>query len=445
MVKLIHGDCLKIMDKMKPNCIDSIVTDPPAGISFMGKKWDHDKGGRKQWIAWMQEVAIECLRVLKPGGHALVWSIPRTSHWTATAWENAGFEIRDCVYHIFGSGFPKSHNLSKAMDRMAGVKRKVIGVNPNSVGRTTNKTGGRLIGGHKEDRASVDILTAPTSPEAQQWNGWGTALKPAVECWWLLRKPLSEKTIAANVLKWSTGGLNIDGCRVPTDPNQDDMLRKVERKPRETILWEKGSGFKNETNSLTGVRSDGRFPAHLIHDGSEEVLEQFPNSKGQQGDLLNHKKKRKSPNGCFGEMAPAKDCLKRNDSGSAARFFYCAKASKKDRNEGCEELDQQQTWASQEKREANSFDVFESDGRPKTVNKNNHPTIKPTELMKYLCRLITPPEGIIFDPFMGSGSTGKAAILEDFHFIGIEMERDYITIAKKRIAHAKKEKDHGNS
>ena len=224
MIKLMFGDCLEKMGEIESNSVDSIVTDPPAGISFMGKEWDHHKGGRDEWIKWMQSIAIEALRVIKPGGHALVWTIPRTSHWTATAWENAGFEVRDSIAHVFGSGFPKSANISKNIDKAAGAERKVISeIKTKSGGmahisKTNAEHGFRpsAYNGHSLDDDAKNVIqqTEPATNEAKQWDGWGTALKPAREDWLLLRKPLGEKTIAANVLKYGAGAINIDKTKV---------------------------------------------------------------------------------------------------------------------------------------------------------------------------------------------------------------------------------------
>ena len=318
MVTLLNGDCLEQMKQLPDNSVDGIVTDPPYGISFMAKKWDYDVPSVEVWK--------EAMRVLKPGGHALIACGTRTQHRMVVNIEDAGFEIRDVVSWIYGSGFPKSLNISKAIDKAAGAKGH------DSVGfNVAGKTGGLGRIQRPELRSDHPDYVKPTgiTEAAQQWDGWGTALKPACEFFTLARKPLLEKTVAANVLKWGTGGINIDGCRVKA--NGENM---------------------------------GRFPANLIHDGSQQVLELFPESN--------------------------KD--------SAARFFYCPKASKKDRKEG-----------------------------------NNHPTVKPTALMQYLCRLITPTGGVVLDPYMGSGSTGKAAVKEGFSFVGCELDKDYYKIAKERI------------
>lgn len=343
---------------MDANSVDSIVTDPPYGLSFMGKRWDYDVPSVEIWA--------ECLRVLKPGGHLLAFAGTRTQHRMAVRIEDAGFEIRDMIAWVYGSGFPKSHN--------------------------------------------------------GEWGG--TALKPALEPITMARKPLAG-TVDANWRAHGTGALNIDGCRVPTNGEQPkgsgtrDSWRELEgRDDRQT--WNGG----NVTPEA------GRWPANLIHDGSDDVLAAFPEAKGQQGDLKGHNQDRQSPNGCFGKMAPARDHLARIEvDKSAARFFYCAKASRKDRNDGLPSSDQPAVATNATMREREDADWGARNG-------NHHPTVKPTDLMAYLCRLVTPPGGAVLDPFMGSGSTGKAALREGFRFIGIELHQDYITIAEARLLHA---------
>jgi hypothetical protein len=216
---ILQGDCLEVLKTIKDNSVDSLVTDPPAGISFMSKAWDGSKGGRDGWVEWLTQVMLECHRVLKPGAHGLIWAIPRTSHWTAWAIESAGFEIRDSIHHIFGSGFPKSHDISKAIDKAAGAERekgKVLRTDPNIKGASFKNAEGRI-----EIREEI-----PATPEAKQWDGWGTALKPAHEVWWLVRKPLSEKNVAQNVLKHGTGGLNINGTRIEFKDDSYDRHAK---------------------------------------------------------------------------------------------------------------------------------------------------------------------------------------------------------------------------
>jgi site-specific DNA-methyltransferase (adenine-specific) len=370
--KLIHGDCLEKLKELADCSVDSVVTDPPYGLSFMGKKWDYDVPSVEVWK--------ECLRVLKPGGHLLAFAGTRTQHRMAVRIEDAGFEIRDMIAWVYGSGFPKSLDVSKAIDKAAGAERKILETRTAAVGFDTKKEGG---GGWS---ASVVNVTAPATEAARQWQGWGTALKPALEPITVARKPLVG-TVAANVLTHGTGALNIDGCRIGTT---------VETWPK-SRAW--GAGYvpggdrsKDQTES-TGKAPNGRWPANLIHDGSDEVTK-----------LLN----------------------------DAARFFYCAKASKKDRDEGCEGL---------EKRELQGMDASPREGHGEVRNSNSygnhHPTVKPTALMRYLCRLVTPPSGIVLDPFMGSGSTGKAAAIEGFNFIGIEREESYMEIAQARINPAK--------
>ncbi len=254
MNKIIHGDCLEKLKELPENSVDSIVTDPPAGISFMGKSWDTDKGGRDNWIKWMQEVATECKRVLKPGGHAFVWTIPRTSHWTATAWENAGFEIRDVVAHVFGSGFPKSLNIGKAVDKLQGNEREDLGEHPtiNGTGKKWRKNGSEI-----EYVENSPHLTKGTS----EWEGWGTALKPAREDWILMRKPLDKGlTIAENCLKYGTGGINIDESRVESG---EEVLGRKEGTPTENV-YDLGINKKKENRFIDNSTGLGRFPANLI-------------------------------------------------------------------------------------------------------------------------------------------------------------------------------------
>lgn len=396
--QLIHGDCLEVLKGIPDNSVDSIVTDPPYGIRMMGKAWDYDVPDQAIWE--------ECLRVLKPGGHLLAFAGTRTQHRMAVRIEEAGFEIRDMIAWVYSNGYPKSMDVSKAIDKMdASHTRRERQLRftewVRSTGLTSaeiNRITGTNMGSHYTTAASqpavatrehfeklrphfgVDVpewveqlvdertvesenfkrrevlrvvtgmdtitqrpgiplqdsganreypITAAATDEAKQWQGWGTALKPALEPITVARKPF-KGTVAANVLEWGTGAINIDGCRV-------------------------------EGGESDGITTSGRWPANLIHDGSDEPTE-----------LL----------------------------GAAARFFYCAKASKKDRGDG-----------------------------------NTHPTVKPTDLMAYLCRLVTPPGGVVLDPFMGSGSTGKAAVREGFRFIGIEMDAEYLAIAEARIAH----------
>lgn len=429
---LLLGDCLEVLKTLPEDSIDALVTDPPAGISFMGKSWDGNKGGRKEWCAWMESVMRECLRVMKPGAHGLVWALPRTSHWTATALEDAGFEVRDCVYHAFGSGFPKSLDISKAIDKAAGVEREVIGRQSYSA---PDIRGNSYDQSHVSERERLGVaITVPTTDAARQWQGWGTALKPAVECWWLIRKPLSEKTIAANVLKWGTGGLNIDGSRIATS---DITGRPV----YESKGWKNTSGM---TGSVTDDWKKDRFPANLVLSHSphcsdtqcdiECAVAMLDAQSGtlKSGKLLSHHKRLGSaPVGAFKiRDRTGEPCNFGGDSGGASRFFYCAKISSSERNAGLEGMPKKEV---RRHGDTGPSDNAKPSGQKALVEANTHPTVKPQKLMRYLCRLVTPPKGVILDPFMGSGSTGLAAKSEGFRFIGIEREPEYFEIAKVRI------------
>ena len=611
---VINADCIEHMNTMPPDSVDSIVTDPPyhltsivkrfgkegsapaqfgtdgayarASRGFMGKEWD---GGD---IAFRTEVWEAALRVAKPGAYLLAFGGTRTFHRMAVAIEDAGWEIRDTVMYVYGTGFPKSHNVGKGIDKAAGAEREVVGINESINIYKENKNHKYYAEGSGNPEYAKKVITAPATDTAKQWDGWGTALKPAQEIivvarkssddtvrdtiatnllgnllqlearlWLLLnasiveknlasnqtelsvvlntaqwtaekfistqgdlfalmgtrplewvlitslntvsswrstweealklgsmfitetvkspitdlkilksslseitpdfiiqaemiqhgswlhaspaamifnaalsklsatlahsaiesaisrghiphpdavdkavlnspiivaRKPL-EGTVVANMLAHGTGALNIDGCRVGVDPSVDDMLRTVERKPRVSQTWEQGSGFKNEKNSRTGVPHLGRWPANLIHDGSDEVVGLFPVNKPHK--MVRNRTLGARPFNNNGKVTEYKTTETIEDSGgSAARFFYCAKENKNDRGEG-----------------------------------NLHPTVKPTALMRYLCKLVTRAGGTVLDPFCGSGSTGKAAILEGFKFIGIEKDPEYHKIAEARI------------
>ena len=403
------GDCRDRLKELPDNSIDSIVTDPPYELGFMGKSWD------ASGVAYDVRVWQECLRVLKPGGHLLSFGGSRTYHRMACAIEDAGFQIRDQIMWVYGSGFPKSLNISKAIDKAAGAEREVVGHTDPHDPRTAMARS--IYGGDIQEGAGIgNPITAPATAEAELWDGWGTALKPAHEPIVLARKPL-DGTVANNVLTHGVGGINIDGCRV--DYNGEKPSGWFDEKERTN------AGFKltaGSSSAITSVPSTGRFPANFIHDGSDEVLELFPDSKGgaypaKRGQAVNTDfASGQETEGGFRAMG---------DVGSAARFFYCAKASKKDRNEGLDGFEMVVAGGMQGRQDGSLGSV--------TMNKNHHPTVKPTDLMRYLCRLITPLNGTVLDPFTGSGSTGKAAMLEGFNFIGVEQSAEYIQIAKARI------------
>ena len=383
------GDCLEVMRTLPDASVDAVVTDPPYGLSFMGKRWDYDVPSVEIWA--------ECLRVLKPGGHLLAFAGTRTQHRMAVRIEDAVFEIRDMLAWVYSQGFPKSLNVSIAIDKAAGAEREVVGSKLGQPGYSLTDGKGGLYGdgfganGTGEGECQV---TAPATPEAQQWAGWGTALKPALEPITVARKPF-KGNVAANVLEHGTGALNIDSCRVGTEPVKLNSYKSHGAEGCTTLA--EGGTHKGE--SYMSRESLGRWPANLIHDGSDEVVGLFHYQRNGGANVALTRKAGTATNIMSGTgMSRPTNAAYAGDSGSAARFFYCAKASKADRNEG-----------------------------------NTHPTVKPTDLMRYLCRLVTPPGGIVLDPFMGSGSTGKAAMLDGFRFIGIEREAEYLEIAKQRM------------
>jgi DNA modification methylase len=356
-----HGDCLDVLRTLPENSVDACVTDPPYGLSFMGKRWDYDVPAVEVWA--------EVLRVLKPGGHLLCFAGTRTQHRMAVRIEDAGFEIRDMIAWVYGSGFPKSHN--------------------------------------------------------GPWGG--TALKPALEPITVARKPLIG-TVAANVQQFGTGGINVDGCRVGMSATDAAFILKTAR-PNSAGCEHVGSVMNRPNTPTVNVHAAGRWPANLIHDGSEDVVALFPREAGSNSTAPGTKGE-----GMFGARVggPTHDASR----GSAARFFYCAKASKHDRDEGLAGFTPKQR---DDSRKEGNPGGDNPRNRGVKVRANNHPTVKPTDLMRYLVRLVTPAGGTVLDPFTGSGSTGKACKLEGFDFIGIEREADYVAIAEARIAAVERE------
>lgn len=424
-IQLLHGNCLDLLKQLPDNSVDSVVTDPPYGLKFMNKHWDHDVPKVEIWQ--------ECLRVLKPGGYLLAFAGTRTQHRMAVNIEDAGFEIRDMIAWCYGSGMPKSLDVSKAIDKAAGVEREITREGQTKAPEDAGKF----------DSASSAVRERrdePATDAAREWQGWGTALKPALEPITVARKPLIG-TVAENVLTHGTGALNIDASRIPVDPSVDD--------PRlgGAGTWSSDKMAKNVyeggyAGERVGSSPLGRYPANFIHDGSEEVVPLFPDSDGA-GPSLPNVKITGYGDGAVGTGeskylgGPRKPF--NSGSGSAARFFYCAKASKRDRDEGLEDAPNRiLAMSNQAKAELARGNMHEGKSGMNTakVRKNNHPTVKPTDLMRYLCRLVTPPGGVVLDPFMGSGSTGKGAVLEGFQFIGMEMDANYIKIANRRIHHA---------
>jgi DNA modification methylase len=400
--RIYNEDCLDGMKLLDDNSIDNIVTDPPYELGFMGKKWD------STGIAYNIELWKECLRILKPGGHLLAFGGTRTYHRMACAIEDAGFEIRDCIQWLYGSGFPKSHDISKAIDKEFGAEREVIGTYQHPDGKPRN------IENHKANKdariadqnwgmkqSGFQPITSPATDEAQKWEGWGTALKPANEPIVLARKPISEKTIAENVLKWGTGGINIDGCRIPTEDNLNGG-RYSDNKGEITCNVYTPAINKRSKNDYQ--QPEGRFPANVILD--EEAGKLLDEQSGISKGSSKPRKNKGTGNICYGDY---KTIVTQNDTwgdtGGASRFFYCAKAGKKERGEG-----------------------------------NNHPTVKPVSLIKYLVTLATPPDGVCLDPFMGSGTTAIACINTNRNYIGFELDKHYCDIANERVQKAMQDK-----
>lgn len=407
---IIHGDCLEELKKMDSESVDAVVTDPPAGISFMGKEWDtfnqvkttksqvitwmtsgvkFDNKTRDSFIDFMTEVMSESLRVLKPGAYAVVWALPRTSHWTATAVENAGFEIRDVIHHIFNSGFPKSHNIGKAVDKREGNEREVVGVGSAGYQVSISKT--RKEQGYRpnETNATEEFpLTKGTSP----YEGFGTALKPACEHWILARKPLKEKTVAEQVLKTGTGGLDIDGTRIPTM----DKLQILHNETDEKDLMGGMKGKNAIGRSIESVDSGlGRFPANVAVQNDALGKE---NSRYFNLDIWSEKQ----------------------------GILQIPKPAKSEKNKGLRG-EEKTTDDGRNKPIDNPF------LRGETVRRNSHPTVKSITLMSWLIKLVSKQNDLILDPFAGSGTTLVAAKLLGRNFIGIEKELEYVKIAEARL------------
>ena len=409
---IINNDNLVALKKLEDNSIDSVVTDPPYGLSFMGKQWDYDVPSKELWL--------EVFRVLKPGGHLLSFGGSRTYHRLAVGIEDAGFEIRDQIMWVYGSGFPKSLNIGKAVDKLQGNERVVVG-NRKAHDIRGNALMEATVPEYKKEISQIEInITKGNSP----YEGWGTALKPAHEPIVLARKPLAEKTVAKNVLKWGTGGINIDDSRVGNE-ERTVPIHSDDKKDDTTIF-----GLHPTIQHERVATTEGRFPANFIHDGSDEVVDMFPDSKSNWKNKDIHKGDLGISNN-FGASGITGNHY--DDSGSASRFFYCAKASKSERNAGLDGFEKRFTKTMNDGiggREHN-------EKQPTAYNSNHHPTVKPIALMRYLARLITPKQGTVLDPFMGSGTTGIACKLEGFNFVGIEIDPEYFKIAEARIENYK--------
>jgi DNA modification methylase len=473
-VRVHLGDCEAGLHELADASVDSLVTDPPAGIGFMGKEWDKPGtlgvsgglampattssrnpscracGGRKRagpktkgcdcptpdwndldyrlkdrdaFIAFLQPIMTKCLRVLKPGAHGLVWALPRTSHWTATALEQAGFEIRDVITHHFGTGFPKSLNVSKAIDDAAGATREVVGERDRYLDGIKRRNDGdkNEVFGDGLTANGVATITAPATEAAKQWDGWGTALKPASEHWILVRKPLAG-TVAANVQEHGTGAINIDACRIPGPPSSGGAARNT------ALGLINDDGWKPTPGSIDRTMSEGRWPANLVLSHTEwcepctclpgcpVALLDAQTATLKSGGSIGANTKGAGPrrNEILGiDTRDRGEWNGYGDTGGASRFFYVAKPTKEER-----ELD---------------LNLLARTGR----RANTHPTVKSVSLMSWLVKLVTPPGGLVLDPFAGSGSTGVAALREKFGFIGWEKDSEYHRVAVARIASAK--------
>ena len=419
MFDIHNGDCAEVMASMESNSVDAIVTDPPYGLAFMGAKWDSFNGGsgnqtiserqaegkryadenkgapryanshgkkvtQGEMVAFqeaMTPIFEEALRVAKPGAHLLCFGGTRTFHRMACAIEDAGWEIRDCIMWVYGSGFPKSMDVAKAIDKSTGYVGEVVGERTVDVGMQ----GGHMHAGRKQQQQQVRSL----SDQAKKWEGWGTCLKPAWEPIIVARKPL-DGTVANNVLKWGTGALNIDACRVPTHSDGPGTT------PKSSTGGRRGS-MAGAMDRVAYDGDKGRFPANLVHDGSQMVLDLFPDTQRADGHRIRRNANHDNVYGGYTGKQPS-GTMHSDFGGSAARFFYCAKASKKDRGEG-----------------------------------NNHPTVKPIALMEWLVKLVTPQGGVVLDPFAGSGTTLVACEQLGFDSIGIEREAEYVEIIKRRL------------
>lgn len=461
--RLLLGDCLERLRELPDNSIDSVVTDPPYGLEFMGKDWDGADGFRRSlnkadagresvfgrtsrtspeyraghvMQEWCEAWARECLRVLKPGGHLLAFSGSRTYHRMACAIEDAGFEIRDQIMYVYGSGFPKSMNLDRERGKKfcgcdGGADRGGASHRPRSAAQRKDESG--TVAGQSQPQTLGAWPVCGRCGLPRVPSGLGTALKPAHEPICMARKPLAKgNTVAENVLAHGTGVINVDGCRVPFAGDDDEQESKGKNQhktfgsaPPLSDVYQYGLGSRDNYNP------PGRWTANLIHDGSDEVLAHFPNSNGAGGSIPNVKITGYGDGIGTGksEYLGGERTKVDSGSGSAARFFYCAKASRRDRNEGLFSGDEKAVGTNATMREKEDADWSKRNG-------NHHPTVKPTDLMRYLCRLVTQPGGVILDLFTGSGSTGKAAMLEGFRFIGCELSPEYLEIARARIEHA---------
>jgi len=460
---LLHDDCLHAL-RLIPDCsVDSVVTDPPSAIRFMGNDWDSDKGGRVIWVQWLTLVMTECLRVLKPGGHAFVWALPRTSHWTGLAIEQAGLEVRDVVTHLAGTGMPKSLNVSKGIDRKRGTtdQRRVLHTYQagGNAGTSTKDKGGTYSVGAQNSEPIELSVTSGGCDEARAWDGYGTGLKPGAEFWWLARKPF-KGTLVNNVLTHGCGCLHIDACRIPTD--------WTERSPS----WHaSGTSAKPDEEKIaappgTGIQChpDGRWPTNVVMSHAtgcgERCVPGCPvHIVGEQGGSsrsTDAPRNNQARDNIAKGREQANITTGHGDSGTASRFFpqfrasplddiapflYQAKPSRRERDTGCEHLPKKTRGQATRRKDGTAgLDCPRAGAGRSGGARNSHATVKSVELMRWLVRLVTRPGGVCVDPFAGSGTTGVGCMLEGVRFIGIEVydteEFPYCTIARARMTHA---------
>ena len=446
---ILTGDCVELMRDLEPSSVDAVVCDPPYGLGFMGKEWDRaallssrppsattdtplgrfDTGKGPAAVAfdgrgfqsWCEVWATEALRVLKPGGHLLAFGGTRTYHRLACAIEDAGFEIRDCLCWMYGSGFPKSLDVSKAIDKAAGVEREVVG-HLDRLDQSSKPTHRMGYSGPMRPQEDALDITAPATDEARTWQGWGTALKPAHEPIVVARKPLAG-TVAGNVLEHGTGALNVDGCRV------EGVVPQVTQGVGEPTSWNPRTEPRESQPHVLG-----RWPANVVLD--EEAAAMLDEQTGERHSAGLYTR-RTSVGGMFeSDLAqkPVGHTQDYNDSGGASRFFYVAKASRAERNAGLEGFEESSGGVGDQRLGGDMNQRLHRDGRERVLARNTHPTVKPIALMRWLVRLVTPPGGLVLDPFTGSGTTGIAAGLEGFRFLGMEQDASYSALADARIA-----------
>lgn len=434
---VLTGDCLEVMPSLPANSVDAVVTDPPYGLTngglggFMGKEWDSCVPGPHFWT--------EALRVAKPGAYLVAFGGTRTYHRLTCAIEDAGWEIRDCLMWLYGTGFPKSLDVSKAIDASLGMVRAVGPVDPARAGRLVNQRGEYATDAGWSAGSRKVTVDPPATADAQRWEGWGTALKPAWEPIILARKSL-EGTVAANVLKYGTGGLNIDGCRIPTSALDAKAMERANT-PGSGRMKAGGSPIGTFVrSSATGALDPqkGRWPANVILDEEAgRLLDAQTGKFGRSGIAVQRNgggQKIGDGRTYAGSKGLVREDVGYGDVGGVSRFFYCSKASKSERERGCQDLFAKQQDLSREEDAPGANNPRNRGGKERS---NHHPTVKPISLMRWLVRLVTPPGGFVLDPFCGSGSTGVACLEEGMRFAGIEQDPEYAEITKSRLAAAK--------